>query len=261
MRNHLGLIGKQKRIPLVNRIIILSLLSGLLIQCHQSREPAPFLHYPGFRAHCIFTEDFSGPSSQWRAEGAGITRLTADSGLFIQPTLDTVGVMIWLDQDFNENYQLEYQVEFHDTIGLHLLFTSAAGLHDEDLFDVDREPYGYYETYSQGNLNNYQISLHCYDLDGQHHASSRLRKNPGNILLSHVPTDPCYSNRNYTIDFIKIGKRLQLFVDGERYHDFKDKIDRNSLYEQGKVGFWFQGKPSQFSVTLRKIRVYKLIPS
>jgi hypothetical protein len=261
MRKHLD--REEKQIPIfpVNRIAILFIMSGLLTYCHRPDKSVPSLRCPGFRAHCIFSEDFTGPSSQWRAEGAGITRLTADSGLFIQPTLDSVGIMIWLNEDFNENYQLEYQIEFHDTAGLHLLFTSAAGLNGEDLFDIDREPCGRYETYSQGNLNNYQISLHCYDAEGQNHASSRLRKNPGNILLSHMPTDPCSSNRNYTIDFIKIGKRLQLFVDGERYHDFKDKIDRNSLYEQGKVGFWFQGKPGRFSVMLRNIRVYKLIPS
>ena len=261
MRKHPGRTGKPKQIFSATPIKILVLMSGLLTHCHRSEESVPFLHYPGFRTHCIFIEDFAGPSRHWQAEGAGITRLTADSGLFVQPTIDSVGIMIWLDQDFEDNYQLEYQIDFHDTMGLHLLFTSVAGLNDEDLFDTDREPYGRFETYTQGILNNYQISLHCYDPEGQHHASSRLRKNPGNILLSHVPTDPCQSNRNYTIDFIKIGKRLQLFVDGERYHDFKDKLDRDSLYEKGKVGFWFQGKPGQFSVTIRQVRVYKLIPS
>ena len=261
MRKHPLRTGKPKPISSATPILILLLINGLLMECHRSRESVPFLHYPGFRAHCIFSEDFAGPSTHWQAEGAGISRLTADSGLFIQPTIDSVGIMIWLDQDFEDNYQLEYQIDFHDTIGLHLLFTSAAGLNDEDLFDMDRESGGCYETYAQGNLNNYQISLHCYDAEGQHHAFSRLRKNPGNILLSRVPSDPCQSNRNYTIDFIKTGKRLQLFVDGELYHDFKDKLDRNSLYEKGKVGFWFQGKPDHFSVTLRQVRVYKLIPS
>src|SRR4030042_4528186 len=75
------------------------LMGGIFCHCRKADHVIPFLNYPGFRAQCIFAEDFTGSSSRWKEEGAGITRITADSGLFIQPAIDTVGLMIWLGQD------------------------------------------------------------------------------------------------------------------------------------------------------------------
>jgi len=241
-------------------IIIFSII-GVCFQCNRIPDNPPVFQYPGFDTQCIFIEDFDGIDPQWKIEGAGTTQVSPDSGLIIAPFTDSLGVIIWLDKDFENSYQVEYQLNFNDTLGMHLLYAGTAGLHDENALNIEKLQPGAYESYSEANLKNYQISMHCYDLKGEHHAHSRLRKNPGNILLSHIPEDPCRENRQYTIDFIKTGNRLQLFVDGKRYHDFRDKGDRKSLYNKGKIGFWFSGKPGHFTANIMNIRVYALVPN
>ncbi|MBN2104849.1 DUF1961 family protein [bacterium] len=253
MKREISIIG-------IKGIIILCVM-GIILKCNKIPDIPPRFQYPGYKSRCIFIENFDGMEPHWQMAGTGTARTSPDSGLIIEPATDSLGVIIWLDKDFEGSYQLEYRLDLHDTLGMHLLFISAAGLQNENVLSLVKNQPGAYEAYADSNIQNYQFSMHCYDPQGMHHPHSRLRKNPGKILLSHIPEDPCQTNRQYTIDFLKIGNRLQLFVDGERYHDFRDKGDRQTLYNRGKIGFWFNGKPGRFSVNLTDIHVYKLIPN
>ena len=240
--------------------ILLATIS-LGIQCSGIPNEPPRFQYPGFRTKCIFLENFDSVSDpQWQLEGAGTAEILEDSSLIVRPATDSLGIIVWTDQEFKGYYQLEYQLYLPDTMGLHILFVAATGLNGENIFEMERAQPGAYETYTDGQLKNYQLSMHSYDLQGKHHDHSRLRKNPGNLLLSHIPEDPCEAHRWYTIDFIKTGNRLRLYVDGKAFHDFRDKGDRKNQYDRGRIGFWFNGIADRFSARLKNIRVYKLIP-
>ncbi|MBN1782269.1 DUF1961 family protein [bacterium] len=240
---------------------MLVFLNIFILHCSKDPEQQPFLSYSGYDTRCIFTENFTGTSPKWRMEGAGHIQTGTDSTLTVRPVSDTLGTVIWLEKDIEGDFLLEYQVAFLDTSGMHILFISAAGNDGKDLFDLKLPRTGAYDTYTHGNVRNYQVSMHSYTNEGRHMPQSRMRKNPGSILLSHLGMDPCKSHRQYIIDFVKTGNRLQLYVDGVPVHDVKDKASRQNFYEDGKIGFWFQGKPGDFSVILSDIHIYKLIPN
>ena len=62
------------------------------------------------------------------------------------------------------------------------------------------------------------------------------------------------------MNVIKLGNRIQYYVDGELVHDIRDKGGFGPVYDQGKFGFILQGNPRRFSINFDKVRVYKLIP-
>ena len=110
----------------------------------------------------------------------------------------------------------------------------------------------------QEKTRSYQISFHSYSPDGQHTPGSKLRKNPGHLLLSYAANDPCQENRRYLIDVAKTGNRIRFFVDGNIVHDARDKGGFGPIYKKGNIGFFVHGVRGVFTTTLAKIRLFKL---
>ena len=90
--------------------------------------------------------------------------------------------------------------------------------------------------------------------EGEHHPGTKVRKNPGHMLLSRVVPDPCRENRPYLIEILKLGNRILFHVDGILIHDVRDKGGFGSAYDEGKIGFWVHGQGGTFKSTFDNIR-------
>ena len=230
--------------------------------CSKKQKEFPWIHYPGYRTELLFCERFEGETGKWFIEGNGDVSINSEGRLLISLHPESEGIMLWINEDFSSDFQLEYEVEFLNSVGTHIIFICAKGIQGEDIIQELPPRKGNYEEYIDGQMGNYQICFHSYDQEGNHYNRSRIRKNPGNLLLSHVDSDPCKENRKYYIDVIKISNRIQFYVDGENnlIHDVRDKGGFGAIYMNGKIGFWLQGMGGSFKVQLDNFRIFKLIP-
>jgi hypothetical protein len=245
-------------------ILPVFVLASILIvnSCTKKTYEVPWIDYSGYKAGIIFNDGFEEGLKNWYVEGDGKIDITETGQLCITNTSDSNGVMIWSRDDFSGNFLLEYEIEFLNAPGINILFLCAEELNGEDILKDLPPRSGYIDEYTIGQIRNYQLAYHCYDRDGNHYDRSRIRKNPGKMLLSHVGYDPCREDRKYYIDVVKISNRIQFYVDGNQklVHDVRDKGGFGPVYINGKIGFWIEGEKDIFSVLIDNIRIFKLIP-
>lgn len=257
----LGPVMKNNIIKIII-FIIFPLILCHLNSCSKKQKEFPWIHYPGYRTELLFCERFDGETDKWFIEGNGDISINDESRLSISLYPESQGTMLWIKEDFSGDFLLEYEVEFLNSDGTFITFICAKGIRGEDIIREFPSREGIYEEYIKGEMGNYQISFHSYDREGNHYNRSRIRKNPGNLLLSHVDFDPCKENRKYYIDILKISNRIQFYVDGENnlIHDVRDKGGFGAKYMDGKIGFWMQGLEGSFKVLLDNFRIFKIIP-
>jgi hypothetical protein len=220
----------------------------------------PKLSDPGYKAKLIFQDSFDEGLENWFFEGQGKAVLRPDSSLGLEAVSDTSGAVLWSRRDFSGNFQLEYEIFFLDTAGTHSVFFCAEDLDGKELRGDWISKSNSFNDYIRNLIQSYQITCHCYDRNGKPVSGSRLRKNPGSLLLAGSPTDPCKDNRMYVIDIIKVGNRIQFFSDGVLVHDVRDRGGFGPVYMKGQIGFYIQGKAGAFSAVLDNVRLFKLSP-
>jgi hypothetical protein len=220
----------------------------------------PKLLDPAYKAKLVFTDGFDLGLQNWLVQGQGSVRVVSDTSLEMIPASDTSGVVVWSKPSFSENFQLEYEIFIADTPGTHLVYLCATGLDGEEFFENTMPPPEQFNDFMKNRLNSYQIYVHCYDRMGSAVSGSRLRKNPSNLLLSGNPSDPCKDNRRYLIDAMKVGSRIQFYVDGASVHDVRDRGGFGPVYMKGRIGLMVQGKAGAFRAFIKNVRVFKLIP-
>jgi hypothetical protein len=225
------------------------------------KDIKPRMLIPGYKTAFLFQDTFNENMNQWCVEGKGKFQITQDGRLKIQEEVGSQGVALWITKDFGDNIHLEYEIEIPETPGITTAILCAHGVNKKDILKDSSNRTGKLSDYIRGLIRSYHISIHCYTESGEHDPSCKIRKNPGHLLLSRVEPDPCAVNRKYLIDIIKLGSRIQLFVDGILVHDFRDKGGFGRPYLDGKIGFWFHGNPKIFKVYLDNVRVFKLIPN
>lgn len=213
----------------------------------------------GYKSELIF-EDVFDNLDQWRKEGSGTVTISADSQMVITDSAGSAGTAVWCLIDAEENFELEYETGFNDSSGLAILYLCTAGIQHEDMFTELPPRNGSMAEYANSPLRDYQISYHSFDA-GIHYNYTKIRKNPGGLLLSNIEEDPCIESRIYYINIIKISNRIQVYVDGQLIHDVKDKgAFGHSVYLDGKFGFWTQGWEKESTVTINHVRLFKLTP-
>lgn len=215
---------------------------------------------PGYTSRMIVDESYTENLTNWRIEGDGNVIVTPDGRMEITENAGSEGVMLWLDREFSGSFLIEYEVELPDTNGVNVLHFCAQSLPGKNFFQRSDERTGRIEDYGQGDLMSYQVAYHCYTPDGFHENGSRLRKNPGSLLLARKTPDPCRQNRFYLINAAKTGNRIQFFVDKEKIHDLRDRGGFGDVYSEGRIGFWIHGAPDHFTTYLNNLRVFDLIP-
>ena len=247
----------------MKQIILYMLLALFCIPmgfgCRKAPKVQPRIQVMGYKPELVFEEVLNN-LDQWRKEGPGSVVISPDSEMVITDSSGNEGTAVWCLTDVDENFHLEYEIGFNDSSGLSLLFLCAAGIKYEDMFSDLPARNGSITEYANPPLRNYQISYHSFD-EGQHYNHTKIRKNPGNLLLSNIEEDPCIESRNYYINVIKISNRIQMYVDGQLVHDVKDKgAFGHSVYLDGKFGFWTQGWEKESTITIAHVRLFKLIP-
>ncbi len=233
-------------------------ISFLLSSCARQKVH-PYLVVPGYSAELIFQENFDKGLHNWLIEGKGKTEIVGGE-LHVAETSESNGILIWTNREFSGDFQLEYEVDIPETIGMNSVIICAQRIKEENVFTEIPLPTENLDEIVQEKTRSYQISFHSYSLDGQHIPGSKLRKNPGHLLLSYAANDPCQENRRYLIDVAKTGSRIRFFVDGNIVHDVRDKGGFGPIYMKGKTGFFIHGAKGVFTTTLAKIRLFKLSP-
>jgi hypothetical protein len=243
----------------IQLLVITAIMSFFNIRCGKP-DVKPVFSDPAYKTRLLLEDRFEQGLGNWMVTGTGKAETTADSGLELAVVSDTIGVAAWSKASFPENFQLEYEIFIRDTAGTHTLYFCAEEA-DQGLFQAGHLPSpAVFNDFIRNRVNSYQILVHCYDRTGKFLSGTKLRKNPGNLLLSGSTTDPCKDNRKYLIDVMKAGNRIQLFVDGTPVHDVRDRGGFGPVYSRGKIGFMIQGKADAFSVRIDNVRVFELIP-
>jgi hypothetical protein len=223
-------------------------------------EIQPKLANPAYEAKPIFTDSFDRGMAEWFVTGEGRAIVNADTALELSCGSDTSFTSVWSRRSFSDNFQLEYRVFLPDTPGTHIVYLCAADPAGETLTPETFGSAGEANRFQRSVLLSYQVHTHAYDRSGKPLGGTRLRKNPSNLLLSGNPIDPCRENRAYWIDILKVGNRIQCFVDGVAVHDVRDRGGFGPVYMKGHIGFSIQGKAEGFRAIIDDVRVFKLIP-
>jgi hypothetical protein len=232
----------------------------VLLSAGCGRREKPLVQDPAYKTEILFKENFDGDLSRWYVMGQGLAQIVADSTLYLQLGPQSDYLVLWSNRDVTGNFQLEYTVRFPDTCGSHVVLFCAQGAGGKDITQMTPPLPETLETFFKDSIACYQASCHNYDAASFHMSNSRVRKNPGNLLLSSEGTDPCPDNRDYMIDIFKIDNRILIHVDGLLVHDLRDRGGFGPTYMTGKIGFMIRGRPGVFGVFIDRIRVYKLTP-
>ena len=216
------------------------------------------MQVPGYGTKLTFQETFNTNLENWKKEGIGNVELTSEGKAAMRLGKESEGLALWALKEINYDFQLEFNLTIPAKNGLFIIILCAHGLHGEDILDDLPDRSGVLEDYSKGNIRSYHISSHCYTAEGNHIPGSKMRKNPGHLLLAKSETDPCTSDRMYYIDVVKTGNRIRYYVDDMLILDFRDRGGFGPIYSEGRVGFWMGGKPEEFTVILDNIKIFKL---
>jgi hypothetical protein len=241
------------------------LLTGVSVMlclgaCSKQPDIPPRVSYPGYRAQLIFHEDFSQDLTSWAIDGLDESVAIQEGRLVMVEPPEGQGLAAWILRDFSGDFQLEYEVEIPETAGINTVILCAHGAEGQDVLADLPSRTGKLNDYIHGSIRSYHISYHCYGADGQHDPGSKIRKNPGHMLLSRGETDPCQENRRYLIDILKFGNRILFMVDGIVNQDIRDMGGFEPVYQSGKIGFWIHGAGGTFKTFIDNVRVYRLKP-
>ncbi len=251
----------QRKKKKIRKLIFISAITALLFSfCGEEEKVSPLLVHPGFRTKLLFEDHFNGSLDSWFSEGTGEATTTEDGWLCLSAYPNSDGMAIWLKQNLDNNFQIEYRIEISESSVLNRAMICAHGLNGEDILsDLSRHS-GDPDAYTNGQIRSYDFSYHCISPSGIPFQESLLRKNPGGILLSRAKNDPCLHERTYFINITKLGNRIQFFVDGNPVHDIRDKGGFSPPYAKGKFGFWIGSTRDTSITSIDYIRIFELIP-
>ena len=231
----------------------------MFLFCDSNNNIQPRMQIPGFDTKLIFQDNFDNNLLEnWKKEGIGKIEITPDGKAILGLGEESKGLAFWALKEIDVDFQLEFNLRIPNHNGLFIIIICAQGINGGDVINDLPERNGEIQEYSKGDIRSYHISSHCFTEQGEQIPGSKLRKNPGHLLLSKNDVDPCTSNRTYYIDVVKTGNRIRYYVDDMLIHDFRDRGGFGPIYSEGKIGFWIGGKPEDFKVILDDIHVFKL---
>lgn len=244
-------------------------LAGLVVNgfiligssCVSKKAPLrPVMVYPGYDTELNFIDEFDDDLSDWVSEGAGTFTVSNDSQMTVSPALQSYGMAIWYRNDVSGDFQIEFEIDFLSAPGMASVIFCAQGTRGEDVIEDLPPRTGILSDYTHEGMRSYSVSFHCYSPDGSHDSGSKIRKNPGHMLLSRAEQDPCIVDRRYLIDILKIGNRILFFVDKVLIQDIRDRGGFGPTYTDGKIGLRFHGAGNAFLTHLDNFKIFKLIP-
>ncbi|MCK9478887.1 MAG: S-layer homology domain-containing protein [Firmicutes bacterium] len=172
----------------------------------------------------VYEDNFETNKNNFKLEGMGGYDVKDGVLHFSDPVLPGSGTTLWVDEEFSGNLYISYNckaVNVDDAKNLNLFFY-ATTLDGKDV--LSEEHSGFYGEYHK-TVNSYILTFT--------YGHSRVRKDPGFIILSEDMNKTTSFETEYFIECIKIDNHLQIKIDGEVIHDIVD----SEPYEYGKIGF------------------------
>jgi len=241
-------------------IIITVFLSVLFTGCSTKKESVlPRMKVQGFSAKLIALENFDTDLDNWLIQGKGKGQITGTGALRLTGITKDEGIVMWFKKELSGDFLLEFETTVNDSSGLCAVIICAQNPDEKNFLKNLPDPSGNLMLYTK-KLRSYIIDYHNHSQSTGTEGASKIRKNPGYMLLASVDKDPCSESRPYYIDIVKIGNRMQLYVDGKRIQDIRDKGGFGPAYMRGYTGFWVKGISDQYSVSLDNIRIFQLYP-
>lgn len=149
------------------------------------------------------------------------------------------GCMAFCRKDFPDSIDIEFDLRVLSTNGLVITFIACQGRRGEDMLNELPQRDGTFEDYVfNSELRSYHVSSSRYDDVGRHTGVSNWRRNPGLFLMAQQ-LDLCKEPRKwYHIRITKLGRLLQMHVDGQFAGGFYDRDEiPEPLPRSGKIGF------------------------
>lgn len=209
------------------------------------------------KGRLLHTDSFSTAqdTAGWRMEGPGQVDL-ANGWLKMYSPGQKGHHVYWCPQLFPGNFIAEWEVQnLHLQAGLCIVFFSASGLNNEDIFDPAlpvRD--GTFKQYTNGALNNYHISYYANTPNEPQRETAHLRKNKGFHLVHTGESGiPVQSADVHRLQLVKQGGHIQLFINGRKVIDWLDDGKKTGpVLPGGRIGFrqmkWTQFAYRNFSV-------------
>ena len=168
-------------------------------------------------------------------------------------------LVLWNKQvKLPESYMISYNFEPKTPIGLGILFFSAEGVAEQDIYSAKlNKRTGIFSQYTKGDINSYHISYWANNAAVGKRASCNLRKNPGFYNLASG-VDPSVEKLDYgqkemtlekhRIELVKIKNRIAFFMNGIQVFDYVDQGINDTLDAEGQptgkaidTGLYHQG--------------------
>lgn len=181
----------------------------------------------------IYSDDFNTDLSNWNVE---FEKPETSSLKIIDGKLDvstSIGATIWFKTQLSGNIMITYDVKIIDEGG------SFDRVSDMNAFWMATDPSSPNAIKRDGKFASYDnLNLYYAGVGGHYNKFTRFRKYKGiddkSILKEYSDKEHLLiGNTTYSVKIIVNKDRVQYFLDGELYWDFKD----DKPYNQGFFGF------------------------
>jgi hypothetical protein len=178
--------------------------------------------------------------ADWEMEGPGVTEFK-DGWMEMYSPYEKFHHVFWCPNDFPGSFIAEWDLQNLETdAGLCIIFFSAKGDKGESIFDVSfPERDGTFSQYTKSQyFNNYHISYYANGKDNRAREVAHLRKNKGfETVQVGEPGIPVKSTAIHKMTLIKNDAHIVMFVDDRKIIDWPDDGEKQSVWQDGKMGF------------------------
>ncbi len=143
-------------------------------------------------------------------------------------------ITVWNKKELPESYMVEIDLEHQSPMGLFLLFFSATGLNQENIFDSTLPARnGVFTDYTAGAIKSYHISTYA-----PHRGTARLRKNLNGPkqLKEAMDLASLAPDKKYKYRLIKWKNRISLYLNDQLQMDYLDNDKPARQLGGGHVG-------------------------
>lgn len=175
----------------------------------------------------------------WVMEGPGVLHFTGGWMQMYSPDKKWDHVL-WCPEVLPASFIAEWDATNLGNEGLAIVFFAATGEHGQSIFDPELPKRdGTFRYYNKGKIHCYHISYYADNPKLPDRGDSRLRKDPGAILLkTGAPGIPVGSHSVYHIRLVKDGGRISMYVNGVPIIEATDDgRSHGPVYGSGRLGF------------------------
>ncbi|WP_407272023.1 DUF1961 family protein [Radiobacillus sp. PE A8.2] len=202
-----------------------------------------------YKKELLYKNSFTCDTGDFVLEGEGKYKIS--NGKLFLNDIEGKGLTVWLNKTFHGNIYITYvtealEPEFANNLNL---FFMAKTLNDKNILSEKHS--GNYAAYHQ-NCNTY-IFTFTGDVPGIKKAIgwSRLRKDPGFVILSEEASLKAKVSKKYVIEISVCNGEIECKINGQTVHKYTD----SKPYTSGSIGF----RTWKTHLSVKNFSVYALI--